>query len=404
MDETRLSKFITENHNLIYSFLSRYGFSVDEYYGAAAEGLCKAAKKFDENRGFKFSTYAYYVMLNQVRQEMRRNKNRLTTVSYEELLYNGIENMTIESNLIGDKDMENNISSIIDIENKLYYLSNLELEVIASRIAGKTQKEIGKEVKKSQSYITRIAKSTVDFLLSDNHMINSKRFGYHSMKEMSTEQINKRKYLINQIDTYLRDGKNVLEINNRKRVKDTKQIKKLEKSQIINRSTNTNKKIVVYPGSFDPITLGHLDIIERASKLFDEVIVAIGKNSSKKYTFSLTERIDMINKTCKHISNVKADSFKGLIAKYIKDTGAIGVVKGLRAISDFDYEFQMSLTNKSINNEFETILLPSNLDYMYLSSSMVREIGRLGGDISKYISSSIHSMVSNKLSTHSNNE
>lgn len=144
-------------------------------------------------------------------------------------------------------------------------------------------------------------------------------------------------------------------------------------------------RIAVCPGSFDPITKGHLDIIERASHLFDKVIVLVSHNPDKDATFSIAQKIDFINRSTAHIPNVSTDHFDGLLADYIRDCDACAIVKGLRAVSDFEYEFQMALANKKLNPEAETVFLTTQGENMYLSSSLVRQIGRLGGDISPFV-------------------
>lgn len=143
-------------------------------------------------------------------------------------------------------------------------------------------------------------------------------------------------------------------------------------------------KIAVCPGSFDPITLGHLDVVERACVLFDKVIVLVMSNSSKKSAFTVEERIDLIKK-CVKLPNVEVDTYSGLLVDYAKIANANAIVKGLRAVSDFDYEFQQALINKSLNPEVETVFIPARGENMFLSSSMVKEVCSLNGDISPYV-------------------
>ena len=140
-----------------------------------------------------------------------------------------------------------------------------------------------------------------------------------------------------------------------------------------------------YAGSFDPVTLGHIDIIRRASKMFDKVIVAVLVNPSKQPSFSIQERIEFLNEATKGIDNLEIVSFDGLLASYAKEKSAVAVVKGLRAMSDFEYEFQMALTNKKLNPELETIFLTTSAQHMYLSSSMVKQVASFGGDISDFV-------------------
>lgn len=145
------------------------------------------------------------------------------------------------------------------------------------------------------------------------------------------------------------------------------------------------KKSAICPGSFDPITKGHMDIIKRSSKMFDKLYVAVLTNSAKKSSFTIEERMEMIRNCTKDIPNIEVCTFDGLLAEYAKKIGVIAIVKGLRAVTDFEYEFQMALTNKKINRELETIFLTTNSKYMYLSSSIVKEIARNGGDISDFV-------------------
>lgn len=157
-------------------------------------------------------------------------------------------------------------------------------------------------------------------------------------------------------------------------------------------------KIAVCPGSFDPVTVGHVDIITRASKMFDHVIVAVLCNSSKQPTFTIDERIDLLKTALSDIKNIEISSFDGLLADFAKEKNATAIVKGLRAVSDFEYEFQMSLINKSLNPNLETIFLTTSAENMYLSSSVVKEICCLNGDISKFVPKSIYKTVTKRLS------
>ncbi len=144
-------------------------------------------------------------------------------------------------------------------------------------------------------------------------------------------------------------------------------------------------KVAIYPGSFDPITLGHKDIITRSAELFDKVIVLVMSNSQKHNSlFSVNERMELIER-CISLENVQVESYNGLLADYAKNNGIKFIVKGLRAVSDFDYEFQQALTNKCLFNELETVFLTASSENMFLSSSTVKEVCRLGGDISAFV-------------------
>lgn len=155
----------------------------------------------------------------------------------------------------------------------------------------------------------------------------------------------------------------------------------------------------IYPGSFDPATLGHLDIITRAAKLFDEVLVVVMTNVKKKnnYAFSVEERVDFLERCTKNLENVKVDSYNGLLAEYAKKVDAVAVVKGLRAVSDFEDEFQQSLTNKKLNPDLETVFLTADADSMFLSSSVVKQVCSLGGDVYDFVPEEISEDIIKKL-------
>ena len=144
-------------------------------------------------------------------------------------------------------------------------------------------------------------------------------------------------------------------------------------------------KTAIYPGSFDPVTLGHLDVIERASALFDRLIVVVMHNQTKKPMFTAEERVALLRRVTGHLPNVEIDCFDGLLAAYAAERGACTIVKGLRAVSDFEYEFQMTALNYQLDEELETVFIMSPPQYMYLSSSIVREIASLKGDVSGFV-------------------
>ncbi|HWR60031.1 MAG TPA: pantetheine-phosphate adenylyltransferase [Clostridia bacterium] len=140
-------------------------------------------------------------------------------------------------------------------------------------------------------------------------------------------------------------------------------------------------KIAICPGSFDPATNGHIDIITRSGLLFDKVIVAVLNNPNKKPLFSVEERVELLRKTCGSIKNIEIDSFSGLLTEYAKSKNANAIVKGLRAVSDFEYELQMALMNKKLSPDIETVFMMTSSKYSYLSSSLVKEVASLGGCI-----------------------
>ena len=145
-------------------------------------------------------------------------------------------------------------------------------------------------------------------------------------------------------------------------------------------------KLAVCPGSFDPITNGHLDIIQRASRMFDQVVVLVAYNPQKNNrAFTVKERLEMIDACIQGLDNVRSDSYPGLVADYLEQVGGCAIVKGLRAVSDFEYEFQQALTNKKLNPELETVFITTSSEHMFLSSSVVKQVCHLGGDISTFV-------------------
>ncbi|NBV85069.1 MAG: pantetheine-phosphate adenylyltransferase [Verrucomicrobia bacterium] len=141
----------------------------------------------------------------------------------------------------------------------------------------------------------------------------------------------------------------------------------------------------IYPGSFDPITNGHLDVLYRASRLFDEVIFAVANNQSKQALFSVPERVELMSLSCQHIPNVRVASFDGLLVDFARKSEAKAVVRGLRAVSDFEFEFQMALMNRSLEPSLEAIFLMPSEEYSYISSRMVKEVARLGGEVGRFV-------------------
>ncbi len=164
----------------------------------------------------------------------------------------------------------------------------------------------------------------------------------------------------------------------------------------MNDTIKNKKRIAIYAGTFDPITFGHLDVLERASLLFDKVIIAIAASSSKKTIFTVEERIKMIKDSIGDIKNVEALSFKGLLVNFAKECNATAIVRGLRAISDFEYEFQMALTNRKIEENVTTVFLMPNEKYTYLNSTLVREISMLGGDVSAFVPENVNKKLKEK--------
>jgi len=156
-------------------------------------------------------------------------------------------------------------------------------------------------------------------------------------------------------------------------------------------------KIAICPGSFDPVTKGHVDILERSSKLFDKVIAVVLVNPSKTPTFTTEERVDLIKRVTTHIPNVEVDSYAGLVADYAKSKNAHTLIKGLRAVTDFEYEFQQALINKKLNPELETLFMVTNQEHMYLSSTLVRQIAEFGGDIDMFVPEEIKDILKAKM-------
>ncbi len=144
-------------------------------------------------------------------------------------------------------------------------------------------------------------------------------------------------------------------------------------------------RIAIYPGTFDPVTNGHVDVARRAAELFDKVIVCVAVNSLKAPLFTGAERVEMISESVKGIENIEVDQFNGLLVDYAKKRNARAIVRGLRAVSDFEYEFQMALTNRKLRADIDTIFLMPHEKYTYLNSTIVREIARFGGDVGEFV-------------------
>ena len=155
-------------------------------------------------------------------------------------------------------------------------------------------------------------------------------------------------------------------------------------------------KIAVCPGSFDPVTNGHLDILRRAAELFDRVIAVVATNFDKHCVFTEAERVELLRRCTGDIPNLVIDAYGGLLAEYARTKGADVIVKGLRAMSDFENEFQMALTNRKLNPGVETIFLATSAENMYLSSSLVKQVAALGGDFSAFVPASIHDIIMKK--------
>ncbi|HOY70518.1 MAG TPA: pantetheine-phosphate adenylyltransferase [Methylotenera sp.] len=159
-----------------------------------------------------------------------------------------------------------------------------------------------------------------------------------------------------------------------------------------------NKPIkVVYPGTFDPITLGHEDLVHRAARLFDEVIVAVAGSTNKNTVFSLEERTALAKEVFAKYSNVKVLGFDGLLMQFVQDQGAQMVIRGLRAASDFEYEFQLAGMNRKLYPKLETVFLTPSEEYMFVSSSLVREVAKLGGDVHQFVSPTVEAAIKGKL-------
>lgn len=158
-----------------------------------------------------------------------------------------------------------------------------------------------------------------------------------------------------------------------------------------------NKLTAICPGSFDPVTFGHLDIITRAAKMVDKLIVVVASNGAKHCSFTPEERVEMIKKCISSLDNVEVAHYDGLLADYAAQRGAGAIIKGLRAMSDFEYEFQMALTNKKLNPNVETLFLTTASQNMYLSSSMVKQVASMGGDISSFVPEVIKQDIINRI-------
>ena len=156
-------------------------------------------------------------------------------------------------------------------------------------------------------------------------------------------------------------------------------------------------RTAIYPGSFDPLTNGHLDLVQRATKLFDQVVVAVARSESKNPLFTLAERLALVEQAVKKIPNVTAESFDGLLVDYVLKRGGQAVIRGLRAVSDFEFEFQLALMNRKLNERVETIFMMPKETYTFLSSRIIKEVATLGGDISGFVPPHVFDALAKKL-------
>ena len=156
-------------------------------------------------------------------------------------------------------------------------------------------------------------------------------------------------------------------------------------------------KVAVYPGTFDPVTYGHLDVIKRVSNLFDKVYIAVAHSGEKKALFSVEERVAMLKEAVAEFDNVEVEDFDGLVVNYVKGKSAKVVVRGLRMISDFEYEFQMALTNRKINPDIETIFMMPNESYSYLSSRLIKEVAFMNADVSMFVPENVEKKLKEKI-------
>ena len=156
-------------------------------------------------------------------------------------------------------------------------------------------------------------------------------------------------------------------------------------------------KRAVYPGTFDPVTYGHLDVIKRGSKIFDELIVSVGHNPFKTPIFTVEERKEMLSKNTRKIQNVRVDCFEGMLTGYMEEMQTNIILRGIRTVSDFEYEFQRALTNRVLKTDIETVFIMTSQEYSFLNSSLIKEAVSLGGDISKFVPSDVEKLLSQKL-------
>jgi len=156
-------------------------------------------------------------------------------------------------------------------------------------------------------------------------------------------------------------------------------------------------RTVIYPGSFDPLTNGHLDVVQRAARLFDRVIVAVARSESKHPLFSLEDRLEMVKQSIRAIPHTEADAFDGLLIEYVERRGAQAVIRGLRAVSDFEFEFQLALMNRKLNESIETIFMMPKDTYTFLSSRIVKEIASLGGDVSAFVPEHVRAALAERV-------
>ena len=155
-------------------------------------------------------------------------------------------------------------------------------------------------------------------------------------------------------------------------------------------------KIAIYPGTFDPLTNGHLDVIKRSCLMFDKLIIGVTDDSNKKTMFSIDERINMINDAINDYENLSVQTFKGLLMNFAESENAIVIIRGLRVLSDFEYEFKMAMMNRSLNDKISTLFMMPHINYVHISSSLIKEVSSLGGDISSYVPNNVLEYINKK--------
>tara|TARA_Y100001960_G_scaffold317587_1_gene386115 strand:+ start:126 stop:599 length:474 start_codon:yes stop_codon:yes gene_type:complete len=155
-------------------------------------------------------------------------------------------------------------------------------------------------------------------------------------------------------------------------------------------------KIAIYPGTFDPVTNGHLDVIKRSCLMFDKLIIGVTDDNNKNTMFSVDERINMINGSIQEHTNVSVQTFKGLLMNFAESENAIVIIRGLRVLSDFEYEFKMAMMNRGLNDKISTLFMMPHIQYVHISSSLIKEVSSLGGDISSYVPENVLQCISNK--------
>lgn len=397
-------KFAEENHNLIYKFLATKGLNTEEYYGVAALGYTKAVKSFDDTRGIKFSTFAYRCMQNEVYKSYRTHEKqeKLNLISLDAELAD-TEGISLLDHIIGEDDMEQNITEAINIEEGLTRLYTHELEMLKYRLQGLKHTEIAEKMETSQPTVSRILSKDVKLILNNKPMSAQRK---KAIESFDKEELDNRNKICAEIIEILSGGQVQIELvldekKNREHKKMIKQenqarLKEIHKSRVekvnkdkeelkaVNKEVERQPKICIYAGDFDPITIADMDIIHRASKMFDEVIVLV-TTTDESNVIQLQKRLELVKTACYYIKNIKFDIQNGLVEEYAAAHKANILIKVVDKNTNIDELIESVNLSNLINSELEVITMQAHVTLQGINSDTAKMVARRGGNISNFV-------------------